>query len=89
MVTRCEMVVFLYCGPVSGFSSNNATISPLLLHCSIFQAHEMVRSEILEQIFNRVVTKATSPVTHYLGRISFFHLYAIFAVLSGAIVVIA
>ena len=28
----------------------------------------MVRSEILEQIFNRVVTKATSPVTHYLGN---------------------
>ncbi|KAL3863875.1 hypothetical protein ACJMK2_005602 [Sinanodonta woodiana] len=31
-----------------------------------FKAHEMVRSEILEQIFNRVVTKATSPVSHFL-----------------------
>ncbi|XP_053406526.1 Fanconi anemia group I protein-like [Mercenaria mercenaria] len=31
-----------------------------------FKAHEMVRSEILEQIFNRVITKATSPVSHFL-----------------------
>lgn len=27
----------------------------------------MVKAEILEQIFNRVVTKATAPVSHYLG----------------------
>ena len=27
----------------------------------------MVRAEILEQIFNRVVTKATTPVNHYMG----------------------
>ena len=65
--------------------------APFLLHCYLFQAHEMVRSEILEQIFNRVVTKATSPVSHYLGRIFFFHvyLYVIFAVLSGVIVVLS
>jgi Fanconi anemia group I protein len=31
------------------------------------QTHDLVRAEILEQIFNRVVTKATSPVSHYLG----------------------
>ncbi|KAK3595809.1 hypothetical protein CHS0354_014625 [Potamilus streckersoni] len=31
-----------------------------------FKAHEMVRSEILEQIINRVITKATSPVSHFL-----------------------
>ncbi|XP_062569094.1 Fanconi anemia group I protein-like [Saccostrea cucullata] len=35
-----------------------------------FKAHDMVRAEILEQIFNRVVTKATSPVSHYLDLLS-------------------
>lgn len=30
----------------------------------------MVKAEILEQIFNRVVTKATSPVSHYLGTVN-------------------
>ncbi|XP_060066716.1 Fanconi anemia group I protein-like [Ylistrum balloti] len=35
-----------------------------------FKAHEMVRVDILEQIFNRVVTKATSPVSHYLDLLS-------------------
>ncbi|OWF38448.1 Fanconi anemia group I protein-like [Mizuhopecten yessoensis] len=38
--------------------------SKILLHT--FKAHEMVRVDILEHIFNRVVTKATSPVSHYL-----------------------
>ncbi|KAI8512677.1 hypothetical protein Bbelb_093160 [Branchiostoma belcheri] len=32
--------------------------------------HEMVRSDILEQILNRVVTKATSPVAHYIELLS-------------------
>ena len=27
----------------------------------------MVRGEILEQILNRVVTKATAPVSHIMG----------------------
>ncbi|XP_048249251.1 Fanconi anemia group I protein-like isoform X2 [Haliotis rufescens] len=31
-----------------------------------FKAHEVVRHEILDQIFNRVTIKATSPVSHYL-----------------------
>ncbi|XP_078310521.1 Fanconi anemia group I protein-like isoform X2 [Crassostrea virginica] len=35
-----------------------------------FKAHDMVKAEILEQIFNRVVTKATSPVSHYLELLS-------------------
>lgn len=35
----------------------------------LFQAHEIVRSEILQQILNRVVTKATTPVHHYIGKL--------------------
>ncbi|KAJ8317546.1 hypothetical protein KUTeg_005450 [Tegillarca granosa] len=35
-----------------------------------FKAHSMVRTEILDQIFNRVVTKATAPVSHYLDLLS-------------------
>lgn len=36
----------------------------------------MVKAEILEQIFNRVVTKATAPVTHYLGTVDITVVYA-------------
>lgn len=32
------------------------------------QGQEVVRAGILEQILNRVVTKATVPVSHYLGK---------------------
>ena len=32
----------------------------------------MVRSEILEQILNRVVTKTTASVSHYLGKFESF-----------------
>ncbi|CAG2245059.1 FANCI [Mytilus edulis] len=35
-----------------------------------FKQHEMVRAEILDQIFNRVVTKATTPVSHYMDLLS-------------------
>ncbi|XP_077861464.1 Fanconi anemia group I protein-like, partial [Saccoglossus kowalevskii] len=35
-----------------------------------FKAHDVVRSEILEQILNRVVTKATTPVSHYIELFS-------------------
>ena len=28
----------------------------------------MVRCEILEQVLNRVITKATTPVHHYIGK---------------------
>ncbi|CAC5388853.1 FANCI [Mytilus coruscus] len=35
-----------------------------------FKQHEMVRAEILDQIFNRVVTKATTPVSHYMELLS-------------------
>lgn len=42
--------------------------SKILLHT--FKAHDMVKAEILEQIFNRVVTKATAPVSHYLELLS-------------------
>lgn len=42
--------------------------SKILLHT--FKSHEMVRADILEHIFNRVVTKATSPVSHFLELLS-------------------
>ncbi|XP_013780984.2 Fanconi anemia group I protein-like, partial [Limulus polyphemus] len=32
-----------------------------------FKTHEIVRAEVLEQILNRVVTKNTSPVAHYVA----------------------
>uniref|UniRef100_S4R9I8 FA complementation group I n=1 Tax=Petromyzon marinus TaxID=7757 RepID=S4R9I8_PETMA len=35
-----------------------------------FKAHDLVRREILEQLLNRVVTKATVPITHYLELLS-------------------
>ena len=40
--------------------------SEVLLNTS--KGHEMVRAEILEQILNRVVTKATTPVSHFIGK---------------------
>ncbi|XP_078588448.1 Fanconi anemia group I protein-like [Branchiostoma floridae x Branchiostoma japonicum] len=59
-------------------SSGGTPKSPTQLACSLgaqilvntFKVHEMVRSDILEQILNRVVTKATSPVTHYIELLS-------------------
>lgn len=35
----------------------------------------MVKADILEQIFNRVVTKATAPVSHYLGTVDIHIVY--------------
>ena len=47
------------------------SLSSLLFYCYFLQAHEMVRSEILQQILNRVITKATTPVNHYIGKWKF------------------
>lgn len=33
-----------------------------------FQVHEPIRSEILEQVLNRVITNAGSPVSHFIGN---------------------
>ncbi|XP_043980930.1 Fanconi anemia group I protein [Gambusia affinis] len=35
-----------------------------------FKMHEPIRSEILEQVLNRLVTKTASPVSHYLDLFS-------------------
>ncbi|XP_016053209.1 PREDICTED: Fanconi anemia group I protein isoform X2 [Miniopterus natalensis] len=35
-----------------------------------FKIHEMVRQEILEQVLNRVVTRASSPISHFLELLS-------------------
>ncbi|KAK2549510.1 Fanconi anemia group I protein [Acropora cervicornis] len=34
------------------------------------EAHELVRSEILQQILNRVITKATTPVNHFIDLLA-------------------
>lgn len=39
-----------------------------VLYDNFSQAHELVRSEILQQILNRVITKATTPVNHFIGE---------------------
>lgn len=41
--------------------------SKLLL--DTFKTHEMVRPAIIEQLLNHIVTKATNPVSHYLGQL--------------------
>ncbi|XP_056004226.1 Fanconi anemia group I protein-like [Ostrea edulis] len=69
------------CGPKGAFGrietgsvQNGPTHSTCMLGSKIllhtFKTHDLVRAEILEQIFNRVVTKATSPVSHYLELLS-------------------
>ncbi|XP_005098563.1 Fanconi anemia group I protein [Aplysia californica] len=35
-----------------------------------FKAHEVVRSEILDQVFTHIVMKPTAPVSHYLDLLS-------------------
>ncbi|XP_064422091.1 Fanconi anemia group I protein [Latimeria chalumnae] len=35
-----------------------------------FKVHEPIRSEILEQVLNRVVMKAASPITHFIDLLS-------------------
>uniref|UniRef100_A0A8C4XLG6 FA complementation group I n=1 Tax=Falco tinnunculus TaxID=100819 RepID=A0A8C4XLG6_FALTI len=35
-----------------------------------FKVHEPIRSDILEQVLNRVLTKAASPVSHYIDLLS-------------------
>ncbi|XP_035159656.3 Fanconi anemia group I protein isoform X1 [Callithrix jacchus] len=41
-----------------------------------FKIHEMVRQEILEQVLNRVVTRASSPISHFLDLLSNIVMYA-------------
>ncbi|XP_036042581.1 Fanconi anemia group I protein isoform X2 [Onychomys torridus] len=41
-----------------------------------FKIHEMIRQEILEQVLNRVVTRTSSPVNHFLDLLSDIVMYA-------------
>ncbi|XP_045863557.1 Fanconi anemia group I protein isoform X2 [Meles meles] len=41
-----------------------------------FKIHEMIRQEILEQVLNRVVTRASSPISHFLDLLSNIIIYA-------------
>lgn len=61
-------------GPKTFDSTSSPILSPTQHSCKLgssvlhdtFKAHEMVRSEILQQILNRVITRATTPVHHYI-----------------------
>ncbi|XP_053320955.1 Fanconi anemia group I protein [Spea bombifrons] len=35
-----------------------------------FKVHEPIRSEVLEQVLNRVITRATSPISHFIDLLS-------------------
>ncbi|CAH7339329.1 Fanci [Phodopus roborovskii] len=41
-----------------------------------FKIHEMIRQEILEQVLNRVVTRTSSPINHFLDLLSDIVMYA-------------
>ncbi|XP_045417677.1 Fanconi anemia group I protein isoform X1 [Lemur catta] len=41
-----------------------------------FKIHEMIRQEILERVLNRVVTRASSPISHFLDLLSNIVMYA-------------
>uniref|UniRef100_A0A2K6FZY0 FA complementation group I n=1 Tax=Propithecus coquereli TaxID=379532 RepID=A0A2K6FZY0_PROCO len=41
-----------------------------------FKIHEMIRQEILKQVLNRVVTRASSPISHFLDLLSNIIMYA-------------
>ncbi|XP_007479412.1 Fanconi anemia group I protein isoform X2 [Monodelphis domestica] len=41
-----------------------------------FKIHEMIRKEIVEQVLNRVVSKASSPISHFLDLLSSIIIYA-------------
>nr|XP_045002258.1 Fanconi anemia group I protein isoform X2 [Jaculus jaculus] len=41
-----------------------------------FKIHDMIRQEILEQVLNRVVTRASSPISHFLELLSDIIMYA-------------
>ncbi|KAM6181734.1 Fanconi anemia group I protein [Erethizon dorsatum] len=41
-----------------------------------FKIHEMIRQEILEQVLNRVVTRASAPINHFLDLLSSIIMYA-------------
>jgi hypothetical protein len=60
---------------IAGQLSPNQTArelgSKMLL--KVFKSHEIVRSDILSQIFNRVMTETSAPVYHYLSMFMFTH----------------
>ncbi|XP_027707222.1 Fanconi anemia group I protein isoform X2 [Vombatus ursinus] len=41
-----------------------------------FKIHEMIRKEIVEQVLNRVVSKTSSPISHFLDLLSNIIIYA-------------
>ncbi|XP_048585448.1 Fanconi anemia group I protein isoform X2 [Nematostella vectensis] len=65
-------------GPKTFDTQSSSIASPAQQACKLgsallldtFKAHEMVRTEILQQILNRVITKATTPVSHFVDLLS-------------------
>ncbi|XP_036787922.2 Fanconi anemia group I protein [Manis pentadactyla] len=47
-----------------------------------FKIHEVIRQEILEQVLSRVVTRASSPISHFLDLLSNIIMYAPLALQS-------
>lgn len=41
-----------------------------------FKIHEMIRQEILEQVLNRVITRTSSPINHFLDLLSDIIMFA-------------
>ncbi|XP_072326661.1 Fanconi anemia group I protein isoform X1 [Scyliorhinus torazame] len=64
-------------GKVAGTNSSSAK-TPAQQTCKLgakilletFKVHESIRSEILEQVLNRVLTKTTSSINHYIDLLS-------------------
>ncbi|XP_013422004.1 Fanconi anemia group I protein-like [Lingula anatina] len=63
-----KMEVKAQCSHVT--PSQNACNLGAKMLLETFKAHEVVRGEILEEILNRVITKATAPVSHFLDLLS-------------------
>lgn len=55
---------------LSRTSNQNACKLGARILLETFKIHEMIRQEILEQVFNRVVTRASSPISHFLDLLS-------------------
>lgn len=41
------------------------------LLASVFKSHPATRTEIVEQFLNRVITRASSPSNHFIGKMQF------------------
>ncbi|XP_053128131.1 Fanconi anemia group I protein isoform X2 [Hemicordylus capensis] len=82
-------------GPKRGLGGNanhGLSKSPAQQACKLgadilleaFKVHELIRSEILEQLLNRVITNASSPISHFIDLLSSIILSAPLALQSSS-----